>query len=79
MLTISVQIEKGSHGQYYATSHDLRGLLAIGISPDDLMDGIPEAITSLFAAEGRAVTVARLESDIWGIEFDSSADWENNS
>ena len=57
---VSTWFERGDTGLFYATSHDMRGLIISRPTYGELIDAIPQAITDLHAAGGVAVSVQAL-------------------
>jgi len=60
--TIRVKIEEGKTGLFFATSPDLRGLLAAESTIDGLHSAIEKAIVDLYEASGVRVVVSMLDS-----------------
>jgi hypothetical protein len=59
--TVRVRIEEGKTGLFFATSPDLKGLLAAEPTVDALHEAIPKAIVDLYGACGVAVVVSMLD------------------
>lgn len=49
-VRLSVDVEQGEHGLFYATSPLIRGLLTVGASADEALAKVPAAIYDLSAA-----------------------------
>ena len=60
---VRVLREQGEGGWFYATSPDLKGLLATAPTLDALEREIPQAIAALYAAGGDDVIVTRADED----------------
>ena len=59
--TVRVKIEEGRSGLFFATSPDLKGLLAAEPTVDGLHMAIPQAIANLYEACGISVVVSMLD------------------
>lgn len=60
---VHVLIERREAGFYYATSPDLRGLLVVEATIEELYNMIPQYIADLYEVSGQPVVVARLEDN----------------
>jgi hypothetical protein len=60
---VSVKIERGASGAYFATSPDLEGFMAVSPDRNELEQKlIPQYLADLYKAAGQPVVVSRVES-----------------
>jgi hypothetical protein len=59
---VSVKIERGASGAYFATSPDLEGFMAVSPDREELEQKlIPQYLADLYKAAGQPVVVSRVE------------------